>query len=1019
MSFEKKNSQKYNQKRLDNELILKQWILENPEKAKIWYAHVSHSTNLKSDDLDSFIEILGVDDENINSQSKYRNFYTEEAKKDPYYKCQDGIYYDWEIWIEEYEEYQEFKIKAPEKWQQLKESKYRVYINDAAQELLKYSTEHKHTTFAAHEILSKWINHNQELWKEIRLRYVSAIKTDEEYLFQAWMEFFSWDDTFTVWKLKNPSLWEDFKKECAYSCYSHEGYIKSIWRQNHDEEWRLWKEKYAAEWNKHYEKHKELLWYAYIEETWAQLSESKKIEITKEEDVVVSENPDMDLYYPDADIMCEIEDFSYEIENHKELEYYIYHSPRYQSEKEDDIHDLFINRYKNDTLCNPKKHSYLAQTCSQYGLEQFIKPRYFFSKEIETPECYANRRILDIWIKENKEEWINWKSSYYWNEKYKDLRYEWKEYYEVWKSLYIEKWKEWIEQCFEQWKRKAQEVDLWFAWLSDNNELAFHQWASLHLRSWKNYMDKAMEWDLYSAYSSLFGYSCSDLKQWKENNPEEWNFWKDFIEEKLYMIKFKEAKIQKPYIPEFKLKLEIDKLRFQAKCGKNLFHEHLAILYCDGKYGYIDETWKVIIPIKYDYALDFSDGTAIVKETKIDLSSSTGCSEKWGAIDKKGNFIVNPNFDILCYCFGLYVYAVGCDYVNISNNAKDVIPITANGKWGILNRNGEILVNAKYDRIQILDNGMAIVNVGCCFMKILDEDSFWNNFNNYAYIGGKWGLLSHDGKLLTPIQYTYISQFNGDLAIVNVNALYNTRRRLCNIGGKWGLINKSGQIVVKPQFDMLRYKLGLYIYTVDSEFIPYEDNQNPAYNEFQEEISHYTLPINGKSGLLNNEGDVLVNAIYDRIKILENGMPIANIGYIVEWNEFGDREVIFDGEWCLLSKSGVPITPVKYSHISDFNKGLAIVNIGAWSDDGTVQSYIGGEWGYINENGEEIMPLIKCNNYQDFIDKVTYLDYLDTMAQELYGEYNNYENWLIDQKMLEEERMRKDGISRIYKKKTK
>lgn len=129
--------------------------------------------------MDSFLETLGVDDENINSQSKYMNLYTKEAKRDPYYKCHDGVYYDWDRWIEKYEKYQEFKLKAPDKWQQLKEAKYRVYINDAAKELLGVSTENRHTTFTALKIVNKWISHHLESWREITLKYSSAIKSED------------------------------------------------------------------------------------------------------------------------------------------------------------------------------------------------------------------------------------------------------------------------------------------------------------------------------------------------------------------------------------------------------------------------------------------------------------------------------------------------------------------------------------------------------------------------------------------------------------------------------------------------------------------------------------------------------------------------------------------------------------------------------------------------------------------------------------------------------------------------
>ena len=44
------------------------------------------------------------------------------------------------------------------------------------------------------------------------------------------------------------------------------------------------------------------------------------------------------------------------------------------------------------------------------------------------------------------------------------------------------------------------------------------------------------------------------------------------------------------------------------------FYEGLAAVKQNGKWGYIDETGKTVIPFQYDLALQFSEGKAVVAD---------------------------------------------------------------------------------------------------------------------------------------------------------------------------------------------------------------------------------------------------------------------------------------------------------------------------------------------------------------------------------------------------------------------
>ena len=60
------------------------------------------------------------------------------------------------------------------------------------------------------------------------------------------------------------------------------------------------------------------------------------------------------------------------------------------------------------------------------------------------------------------------------------------------------------------------------------------------------------------------------------------------------------------------------------------------------------------------------------------------------------NLLQNTYLDLFCRVLIIFVSIK--EYDNISSFHKDLIEIKLNGKWGIINSKGEIVVPAKYDK---------------------------------------------------------------------------------------------------------------------------------------------------------------------------------------------------------------------------------------------------------------------------------------------------------------------------------
>lgn len=210
------------------------------------------------------------------------------------------------------------------------------------------------------------------------------------------------------------------------------------------------------------------------------------------------------------------------------------------------------------------------------------------------------------------------------------------------------------------------------------------------------------------------------------------------------------------------------------------FSEGLAGVKKDGKYGYIDTLNKTKIPFIYDDVQRFSDGLSIVKLDKkyglidkkgkaiipfqyknLNRDDATGWyhanqNGKWGMIDKAGNVRVKIIYDFI-YLF---------DQVN-----KGYAIVSKNEKYGMIDKTGKLIIDTKYDDIGNISEGIFLVKK-IAFFKL-----------PYAF-----GFVNLAGKEITKIEYEGAENFSNDMAAVMKN-------------DKWGYIDKTGKQVIQLKYD--------------------------------------------------------------------------------------------------------------------------------------------------------------------------------------------------------------------------
>lgn len=205
---------------------------------------------------------------------------------------------------------------------------------------------------------------------------------------------------------------------------------------------------------------------------------------------------------------------------------------------------------------------------------------------------------------------------------------------------------------------------------------------------------------------------------------------------------------------------------------------------------------------------------------------------KWGLLDTTGVEITKPLYDKIEFQFFNR---------NAGSNPNNLIKVMINKKWGLIDRNGNKLLDLEYDELSNRYSGLSL-----------------------AKKDGKYGLLSKDIKLITPIKYDEIMLQDQDFQIEKFIPV--------RINKKIGLINSKGDEIIPVKYDYV----------------------NRAFSHGFSKVS-----IGKKMGLFDLNGKMVFPLIYDDITV----------------NEDGFHTVQKDGLWGVINRSHEIILPIAYGDI--------------------------------------------------------------------------------------------------------
>lgn len=337
------------------------------------------------------------------------------------------------------------------------------------------------------------------------------------------------------------------------------------------------------------------------------------------------------------------------------------------------------------------------------------------------------------------------------------------------------------------------------------------------------------------------------------------------------------------------------------------------------KYGFINRFNEVLIPHQYEYAGDFDEGVARVKQ------------------DGTLKFI-NEKGDVIGSAPARAAQAEELSEGMIWYAPKGILGFSMRPyKWGLLQVDGKVVLTPSYPEVKKFSGGLAAVNVGAKW-----EYGFWT--------GGKWGYVNKKGEMVIPTQYDHAWDFSEGLA--NVHDAQGSRfidtRGAVVIGGLGGYAGNFREglcpVRIGSSRQQTRYinKKGETQFTVDGWG-----------EEFHEGLAVIKLSAGPNTeallhGFIDKTGKIVIKPKYAEAFDFSDGLAAVR-DEKTEVYGMGNR-------WGFIDKTGTLRIGMEYNEVHPFKNELTRVHIGGEMQHVSHQRpyWKNGEWWIMDISGRKL-----------------------------------------------------------------
>ena len=366
--------------------------------------------------------------------------------------------------------------------------------------------------------------------------------------------------------------------------------------------------------------------------------------------------------------------------------------------------------------------------------------------------------------------------------------------------------------------------------------------------------------------------------------------------------------------------------------------------YLNGKFGVIDNEGKIIINNEYEELIAIPNKDKAIFVCTYDVNDMDG-TYKTKVINEKHQEILTG-----------YEKIEAIDNFDSKQNVwyeDNILRISKNGKYGLIDFDGKEVLSCDYDEITSLP-------------------SIKNEF--IVRKAGNVGLVNEKGQTIIPVQYKEIRTLKEG---------YNSEYIIINENDQYGVISVAGTVLVEPKYEDVKYvntgdyfavkESGVWkLYDIDNNSFTIEDGYDDIVEVRNDNI---TVKDDGKYGVINSNKEEKISPQYDELKYAFSIYYIAKkdskYGIINLENEeiipfeYLNMDYIESAAFIQADKSETETI------IFDNNLGQKIsgiiseINI----EKGYIKAYIEGEYKYYNFKFEEKTAQEVLNSNTLFLSK--------------------------------------------------
>ena len=341
----------------------------------------------------------------------------------------------------------------------------------------------------------------------------------------------------------------------------------------------------------------------------------------------------------------------------------------------------------------------------------------------------------------------------------------------------------------------------------------------------------------------------------------------------------------------------------------------------------------------------------------------------------------------LDYSNEVYTYKNGKYAYHEREDSRRLYPvkiIDQDYKCGYINKDGNIVIELKFEGCGAFSEGLAQVNLGTVTKPLtgfIDESGneiftvrfvllvldFSEGLAAFQHADGKWGYIDKTGRVVIPPTYEVAEEFHNGLAFVSSKKGYfeglfiNSKGEILNSikaifpfhfsdglapvknekTGKWGYVDTKGNIVIKEKFDEASL--------------------------FSEGLA--TVKIERKYGFIDTEGKFVIKPQFNMS---------ADFSYSISDFQEGLAKLQIKGKYGFIDRSGKIAIPPSFEYARDFSSGLAVVKIH-------------DKYGYIDREGNVVIePQFKeANDFKGelaIVEKYADKVYIDKQGKVVWSE---------------------------------